>query len=63
MTTDQELEKLKKASEDALEAYYKAYGVFYDAQKALKATKEAYYKAYGAYKKALNDALNKRLKS
>jgi len=54
MTTDQELEKLEKAYEDAAEAHGKANSVFYDAQKALEATKEAYYKAYRAYKKALN---------
>jgi len=63
MTTDQELKKLKKAYEDALVAYGKANGIFYDAQKAYETAKKEYYEAYGAYKKALNDALNKRLKS
>ena len=63
MTTKKELKKLKKAYEDTLKAYGEAYGVFYDAQKAYETAKKEYYEAYGAYKKALDDALNERLKA
>jgi len=55
MITDQELEKLKKASEDALIAYAEAEKAYNDARDEAE---EAYHEARNEAEKAYNDARN-----